>query len=270
MESGYFGLFDRVLKNYPDIFEHVPFYHDRTVELYDRMMQAEDDYRVFVEQVRHYGGPVLELCSGSGRLTIPVLRQNVDVTAVDLSEDMLRSLREKLKGGSPGKYREHLEIVRADMMNLSLDQRYSLIIIGATSIRLVEGDFASFFDSMYRLLLPGGELFFDFEDIPIPEGETEKLEPMAAVDLPNQDNSFQMILFQRLLSYREKRGYFNLMELDIGSRERQLISRTEYRIFGKDEIVEGAERSRFGFCRILPKFGSMYYCSMIKNENAVE
>ena len=266
MENGYFGVFDRVLKNYPDIFESVPFYYDRTVELYDRMMQREDDYRVFVEQVRYYGGPVLELCSGSGRLTIPVLRENVDVTVVDLSEDMLRRLQEKLQGRALRKYRDRLEIVQANMMNLPLDQRYNLIIIGATSIRLVEENFSSFFNSLYDLLNPGGVLFFDFEDIPILSGKDEELEPMVAFDLPSNDNSFQMILMQRLLSYQNKRGYFNLLEMDPGSGKRQLVSRTEYRIFGKNEIEDGAKRSRFGACRIFPKYGNMYYCSMIKKE----
>ncbi len=45
-----------------------------------------DFYR---RQVSRYGEPVLELACGSGRLTIPLANEGVNITGMDISEDML-------------------------------------------------------------------------------------------------------------------------------------------------------------------------------------
>ena len=54
------------------------------------------DRDFYLELAREYGGPVLELGCGTGRITLPLARQGVDVTGMDASRAMLEVLRAKL------------------------------------------------------------------------------------------------------------------------------------------------------------------------------
>ena len=53
-------------------------------------------FRYLCKRLPFMAGPVLDLCCGSGRLTIPVAKLGMDVTGVDLSGDMLAQLEENL------------------------------------------------------------------------------------------------------------------------------------------------------------------------------
>jgi ubiquinone/menaquinone biosynthesis C-methylase UbiE len=45
-----------------------------------------DFYR---RQIARYGEPILELACGSGRLTIPLIESGIQITGLDISEEML-------------------------------------------------------------------------------------------------------------------------------------------------------------------------------------
>src|SRR4051794_33599430 len=49
------------------------------------------------EIVRAAGGPVLELCCGTGRIAIPLARDGYQVTAVDVAPGMLRQFEANLR-----------------------------------------------------------------------------------------------------------------------------------------------------------------------------
>ena len=72
---------------------------------------------------------ILELCSGSGRLTIPLAKEGVKITGVDNSKSMLEQAKIKTKN-------EKLEIsfILADIRNLDLIKKYDLIFIPFNSI----------------------------------------------------------------------------------------------------------------------------------------
>ena len=55
---------------------------------------ADRDF--YLDLAEEYGRPVLELGCGTGRITIPVARQGVDITGLDASPSMLGVLRRKL------------------------------------------------------------------------------------------------------------------------------------------------------------------------------
>ena len=54
------------------------------------------DVTFFVRRAHEAGGPVLELCSGTGRVAIPLARAGFEVAAVDLSPAMLDRHQAKL------------------------------------------------------------------------------------------------------------------------------------------------------------------------------
>lgn len=86
-----------------------------------------DDYAAdipfYVERAKRSGGPVLEIGCGTGRVTLPVAREGIEVVGLDVAPAMLARLRDKVA-------REGLEIslVEADCRDFALDRRFALII----------------------------------------------------------------------------------------------------------------------------------------------
>ncbi|WP_311244571.1 daptide-type RiPP biosynthesis methyltransferase [Microbacterium sp. WCS2018Hpa-23] len=102
-------------------------------EFYDRLVGSDRaEIREMLALARGVEGPILDIGAGSGRLTIPLVRSGRRVTALDLSEDMLSRLRRAVP--------DHpmLECVVGDMRDFALGRRFGLVIIGATSITLLD------------------------------------------------------------------------------------------------------------------------------------
>ena len=66
---------------------------------YDAEYSVKDDLvdrDFYFDLADEYGGPILEFGCGTGRITLPLARQGVDVTRMDASHPMLEVLRAKL------------------------------------------------------------------------------------------------------------------------------------------------------------------------------
>ncbi|MEZ5064227.1 MAG: class I SAM-dependent methyltransferase [bacterium] len=72
------------------------------------------------------GGPVLELGAGTGRVTVVLAKDGHDVTAVDLSPEMLESARRRFEraGELPGRVR----LVRGDMTSPPVRGKFGTVI----------------------------------------------------------------------------------------------------------------------------------------------
>ena len=121
-------------------------------DFYDRLVGSDRaEIREVLALARMTAGRVLDLAAGSGRLTIPLVRSGTSVTALDLSEDMLMRLRNALPGDP------RLECVVADIRDFSLGRPYDLIVLGATSITLLDrGGRSRLYASVRRHLATGG------------------------------------------------------------------------------------------------------------------
>ncbi|HKD99665.1 MAG TPA: class I SAM-dependent methyltransferase, partial [Planctomycetota bacterium] len=92
-------------------------------ELYDVLL---GDYALDVEPLvalaRESGGPVLEVACGTGRVLLPIARAGIAAEGVDLSEPMVRRLRERAA-------REGLRIRAevADMRTFDLGRRFRFV-----------------------------------------------------------------------------------------------------------------------------------------------
>ncbi|MDT3726761.1 daptide-type RiPP biosynthesis methyltransferase [Streptomyces sp. DSM 41972] len=122
------------LQNLADVYgpDGAAAYHDLTV-------QDTNEIREICRAVRMTEGPVLELAAGSGRLTLPLLALRRRVTALDLSDDLLRLLGERLRE-APEHIRTACVLVHGDMSGFRLEQRFGAIVLGTTSISLLDGD----------------------------------------------------------------------------------------------------------------------------------
>lgn len=112
----------------------------------------------YVELARVAHGPVLDICCGTGRVTLPCLQAGADVDGLDLSAAMLRTFRAKADalGLSPALY-------QADMSDFRLPRRYALIMITFNAFihNLTQEAQLRCLQLCREHLAPGGMLAFD-------------------------------------------------------------------------------------------------------------
>ncbi|WP_426621445.1 daptide-type RiPP biosynthesis methyltransferase [Microbacterium sp. As-52] len=131
-------------------------YSGEGTDFYERLVGTDRaEIREVLALARKTDDPILDIAAGGGRLTVPLVRTGREVTAIDLSDDMLSHLRRALPA------RSTVECVVADMRDFSLGRRYGLVIIGATSITLLDRVGRSLlYGSVRRHLATGGVFAF--------------------------------------------------------------------------------------------------------------
>ena len=97
--------------------------YSQVAHWYDTYVKTDIDIPFFVNEAKNCAR-VLELTSGTGRLSIPLIEAGISLTCVDNSPDMLAILHQKLaaKGLSANVY-------ELDICNLALQEKFDLIII---------------------------------------------------------------------------------------------------------------------------------------------
>lgn len=121
-----------------------------------------EDIEFFVREALAHGGEVLELGAGGGRVTLPLARAGVRVTAVDLSRAMLARLEEKLRA-EPDEVRARVRVLSGDMRSLRLEQRFALVLATFNVVaHLHTGeDLSAFLETAELHRTPGGTILFD-------------------------------------------------------------------------------------------------------------
>ncbi len=121
-------------------------------EWYDSYAVSDVDVPFFLEACRGYKS-VLELMSGTGRLSLPLIRAGISLTCLDGSAEMLAVFKRKLA-------QEQLSaaIYEMDVCRLSLPDRYDLIFIPFNSFAEISDVAAQrrVLGGIQRHLLPGG------------------------------------------------------------------------------------------------------------------
>ena len=101
-------------------------------ELYDYVNQFAFDFPFYKKWCEAVSGNVLELCCGTGRLTIPLAQEKIDITGLDISASMLERARLKAKESSLD-----IEFIQGDIINFSLDKKFDLIFIPFNSFQCI-------------------------------------------------------------------------------------------------------------------------------------
>jgi len=106
-----------------------------------------------------YGGPILELACGSGRLTIPLADEGMDVEGLDISPAMLALAREKSDARGL-KLLWHL----GDMTDFLVDRKFSFIFLPNNSVAhlLRWVDLVSCLNRVKRHLKKDGRFALDY------------------------------------------------------------------------------------------------------------
>lgn len=126
------------------------------------------EIRVLRRVLRAHPGPVLELAAGSGRLTLPLLSMERDVTALELTGSMIELLHENVLA-LPEPAQRRLTVHQGDMTDFELGTTFSVAVLGAASISILDAEGrAQLFHAVRRHLSPGGVLLFSIV-IPLAE-----------------------------------------------------------------------------------------------------
>jgi SAM-dependent methyltransferase len=123
--------------------------------IYAQVRTVDRDY--FLRKILETKGRVLEVGVGTGRLFIDALQRGADVYGVDLSETMLRQLRNKLSN------EHHHRTFHQDARSLHLNKTFDLIVapFRVFSHLIEPDDQLQALDSIFEHLNPDGRFIFD-------------------------------------------------------------------------------------------------------------
>ena len=127
--------------------------YDSVAELYDVYADTDYDFEFFTAEINKPGLKVLELTSGTGRLSIPLVQAGAELTCVDASQAMLDELTRKLREESLT-----ANIVCADVCNLPYDAQFDLAFFPFQSFMELVGEDKQrrCLSAVYAGLKPGG------------------------------------------------------------------------------------------------------------------
>ncbi len=151
---------------------------------------TRSDVQFFVELARESGGPVLEVGCGTGRVLLPIAREGIEITGLDLSEGMLAELRRRL-AAEPAEVQARVRLVQGDMRSFELGQQFALVTIPFRPFQhltTVEDEMACL-TTIHWHLKPGGWLVLDLFNPSLPllvdDARFEESEPGDEVQLPD-------------------------------------------------------------------------------------
>lgn len=126
-------------------------YHDG--QRYDLILPGVPNMPLLRDLARAAAGPILELACGTGKLTIPLACDGLDVTGLDFSPGMLDEARAKAIAA-----RANVRWVQADMRDFDLGGRFGLIYLVSNALchLLTLADFEACMACVVRHLAPGG------------------------------------------------------------------------------------------------------------------
>jgi len=177
-------------------------------EVYDLFYRHDEDVKFYVSIARKCGDPVLELACGTGRVLIPIAREGFKITGLDISDSMLKVLKRKLEK-EPDEVKQRIKIVKGDMRNFELGQKFKLIILPFSSIvgLLSEDDVLSTFKMVKNHLMDSGLFVFDTF---IPNFEYLSKKSRTFFDVRRIDENSDLLVWEKARYDLTK----NLIEVD--------------------------------------------------------
>ena len=102
---------------------------DLLVKYYDLAfgISGEAEVAWYLDKARSYGGPVLDLACGTGRLALLLAQEGFEVTGVDASPGMLNQFRQK-RNRQPQEFRRRVHIENQPMAAFELGGKFKSIL----------------------------------------------------------------------------------------------------------------------------------------------
>lgn len=122
-----------------------------------------DFYRGLATKTQSMGQAILEIACGTGRVTMCLAQDDIDIVGLDLSPAMLSVAREKSVGMS------NVRWVQGDMRSFELGETFGLVLIPGHSFQniLTAGDQVATLKSIKQHLIPGGVLVVHLDHLSV-------------------------------------------------------------------------------------------------------
>jgi SAM-dependent methyltransferase len=132
-------------------------YGERWAPFYDSIYEEIDS--ATIEFLRGFAGRpprALELAVGSGRIALPLAGAGVEITGIDISEEMIELLRAKDGGGA-------IEVVKGDFADVGVEGTFPLVYLAFNTLfaLLDQERQVDCFVNVARALEPGGRFVLD-------------------------------------------------------------------------------------------------------------
>ncbi len=121
------------------------------------------ELELYEKLARKTGSQVLEMGSGTGRVSIHLAAHDIEIHAVDISTEMIEIARTKADTQLGIEQKNNLTIIHGDMCTIDFDKSFGLAIFAFSPLR----DVGSFeraqmaLSNAFRLLKPNGILIID-------------------------------------------------------------------------------------------------------------
>lgn len=191
---------------------------------------------------------ILELCCGTGRLTIPIAEDGYNISGVDYTFSMLEQA--KAKASEAGL---KIEFIEADIRTLDLQNKYDLIFIPFNSIHhlYLNEDLFKAFNTVKKHLKTGGRFLLDCFNPNIQyivEHEKKQIEVAAYTTKDGRE-----ILIKQLMRY-ERKTQINRIEWHYFINGKfDSIQNLDMRLFFPQELDTYLDWNGF---KIIHKFGN--------------
>ena len=132
-------------------------YGERWAPFYDSIYDEIDDATTeFLKSLAGRPPRALELAIGTGRIALPLAASGVEVTGIDISEEMVALLRAKAGG-------EAIDVVMGDFADVPVEHSFPLVYLAFNTLfALLEQDRqVDCFRNVARALEPGGRFVLD-------------------------------------------------------------------------------------------------------------
>ncbi|CAN5425623.1 class I SAM-dependent methyltransferase [soil metagenome] len=129
--------------------------------LYDLIHEKSPDSRevnFYEKQIRKYGSPVLELACGSGNYAVTLSQNEVEISGIDISDEMLHAAEKRAE-----RQQTETNLINADMRNFELNQQFALIFAAGNSLQHLSErkDVEACFASVRKHLKPDGKFIVE-------------------------------------------------------------------------------------------------------------
>jgi ubiquinone/menaquinone biosynthesis C-methylase UbiE len=129
-------------------------------KVYDGLNQQKDDIEFYIQWIKdNHISKVLEVCCGTGRITIPLANKDIDISGFDLNDSMLQEAKNKAI-----KENVAISFYQGDMREIELKDKYQMIFIPFNSIHCLytHADFTNTLKSIHKHLQDDGYLIIDY------------------------------------------------------------------------------------------------------------
>lgn len=140
--------------------------YDNIAKYYDVDMGASNnsgDIKFYLDFANKCDDEILELACGTGRITLPMLKDGLKVTGIDSSKLMLEELSQKIKKSQNPLVKDNLTIHHKNMLDFSINKQFSLILCPfcAFTYLTTEEEQLIFLDNIYKHLKINGKFIID-------------------------------------------------------------------------------------------------------------